>query len=216
VKPPLKVEGAAVFLSETDKLVLRARVENLRSLILTSNYTPFDEQSWLVVYGPDHNVGSRDKPSIAPTHTISLLVRLFSEGREIVSRKMEAVVPHAVGGGILYPSRVWLTRPSSNDNKFANHAMRANAKARLTGTLRDADGRLVRIDYRMGTLGAARYQIIRVEGLPRRLVVDKDGDGFRDYELVQHPTRHNGVLDQKLVYDRRIPLYPWTKDMLSA
>jgi hypothetical protein len=211
----LKVQGAAVFLSEPDKLVLRAKVRVDGFVMLGINQVPLDGQAQLVEYGPDVDVRRTSGPPSDSTRTIPLSVTLFSEGQRIVSRTLEVTVPEAFGVGIYFPNDVWSQPLSIHEQKLAEHAMHLGGKSRITGVTPDSAGRPHQIDYRMGTLGTARYQIIRVDGIPRRLIVDADGNGIRDYDLMTKPEGVDGALDSKFAYQQRVPLYPWTKDTVE-
>jgi hypothetical protein len=72
----------------------------------------------------------------------------------------------------------------------------------------------VEISFEDSSLGPARYQVFAVDNMAKKIIVDSDGDGRRDFEVIR-PTSAQGQEIRK--YDKAsTPMNPWTPTMFES
>jgi hypothetical protein len=205
----VKVSGGAAFLptSATDHLAFRAATIEDFSVALTADNVPEDLYSRIVTYVGTHKVDSIH----IPTLPIDLQVRLFADGRPIGRRNLSVTVPGLIQYGFQTPDGPLANWRSRFDPYRA--LVSGSQKWQLRGEpLQRTTGQTAEIEYRAGRTSKARYQVIGVNGQPRRIIVDENGDGKRDMEFVD--LNGDGTFDGAGSYRSPVGLYPWTPEIL--
>ena len=205
----LKVSGGAAFLpvGKTDKLAFRADILENFSVVFTADDVPEDLYYRIVTYIGSHRIDGAHLPTLP----IDLQVRVFADGRPVTQRQLSITVP----GSIQYGFQT-ANRPLANwKARFEPYrALISGPQAwQLRGQVQHGTGGSTReVEYRAGRLGRAHFQVIGVDGRPRRIIVDENGDGQRDVEFVDQ--NGDSTFDAGGSYTSDVGLYPWTSKML--
>jgi hypothetical protein len=211
----LKVHGAAVLLpnTDTDRLVFRITRYRFRR-ISDEHGIPVEVQTDYAHYGPSNTARTQQGG-----HPIPLDITLFSEGKPIVSRTLTVILSNFTFYTYMQPTgpaeRIEPNRALS-DGVIGASAGGKVLKGRLRYNSIDTrgHGNAVPIEYRAFQVAHARLELIFLNGIPRRLIVDADANGKRDYDLWD--TDGDGLFDLKLSYSPKKQLKPWTRGMLTG
>lgn len=206
----LKVDGGAVFLpdSSLDQIAFRTDVRTSFGLSFSAEDMPIDFATQVITY----TSGDEGSEVPLPTLPIPLQVTLFSDGRPVASSDLSITVP-----GVLQFGRQLPQRPTPiSAEKLSRWSQVTDGPQRweMEGLVAKGENEKIPVQYRSGIQGGSRYQVIAVRGIPRRVIVDEDGNGTRDYEL--NDVDADGTLELAAEYEPdSVSLYPWTQEMFE-
>jgi hypothetical protein len=198
-------DGPAVILpdTETDRLVLAVGGARLHMVLPGSQDYPADVLGTILLLGPSRHQILCD---YAPAK-MDIRVRIFSSGDQVAHSTLELDFPFEPTITSLEPEG-----PSTTPDRVARKVLRAAVKTRRWDWAGPSPQNTVQ--FRERSIGRARVFVVGVHGVYRRIIVDADSDGFRDYDLVAKPSGDFAM--QRYTAKQRAPMTAWRPHDLNA